>query len=58
MLMARLEKLESQFIDLEQQLSDPTVIRDQEIYQKYRKEHAELSHLIHTFRRYRQAQKE
>ena len=58
MLIARLQKLESQFIDLEQQLSDPGVIRDQELYQKYRKEHAELSHLIQTFRHYRQAQKE
>ncbi len=58
MLNARLEKLESQFIDLEQRLSDPEVIRDQELYQKYRKEHAGLSPVIQVFRRYRQAQQE
>ncbi|MGP7971781.1 MAG: PCRF domain-containing protein, partial [Desulfobaccales bacterium] len=58
MLNSRLQKLESQFIDLEQRLSDPEVIRDQELYQKYSKEHAELNPLIQTFRRYRQAQKE
>ena len=58
MLNSRLQKLESQFIDLEQRLSDPEVIRDQELYHKYRKEHADLNPLIQTFRRYRQAQKE
>ena len=58
MLNSRLQKLESQFIDLEQRLSDPEVIRDQELYQKYSKEHADLNPLIQTFRRFRQAQKE
>ena len=43
MFIARLQKLEKQFEDLEQRLTDAEVIRDQELYQKYRKEHAELS---------------
>ncbi|MCL4503611.1 MAG: peptide chain release factor 1 [Deltaproteobacteria bacterium] len=58
MLAARLEKLEKQFVDLERKLSDPEVIRDQELYQKYRKEHAELSPLIQNYRRYQQVEKE
>ena len=58
MLTDKLQKLESQFVDLEQQLTDGEVIRDQELYQKYRKEHAELAPLIQAFRRYRQVQKE
>ncbi|MBI4795305.1 MAG: peptide chain release factor 1 [Deltaproteobacteria bacterium] len=58
MFSTRLEKLENQFEDLEQRLTDPEVIRDQELYQKSRKEHAELAPLIQAFRRYRQVQKE
>ncbi len=58
MFLTRLEKLEHQFEDLEQRLTDPEVIRDQELYQKYRKEHADLTPLVQTFRRYRQVQKE
>jgi len=58
MLVARLEKLAEQFADLEQRLAAPEIIRDQELYQKYRKEHAELAPLVQTFRRYQQVQKE
>ncbi len=58
MFLTRLQKLEKQFVDLEQQLTDPEVIRDQELYQKYRKEHAEIAPLVLTFRRYQQVQKE
>ena len=58
MLLARLEKLVEQFADLEQRLAAPEVIRDQELYQKYRKEHADLAPLVQTFRRYQQVQKE
>jgi peptide chain release factor 1 len=54
----RLESLERQYEGLEERLADPEVIRNQEEYQKYRKEHAELTPLIQTFRRYRQLQKE
>ncbi len=58
MFSTRLEKIESQFEDLEQRLTDPAVIRDQELYQKSRKEHAELAPLVQAFRRYRQVQKD
>jgi len=47
----RLESLERQYEGLEERLADPEVIRNQEEYQKYRKEHAELTPLIQTFRR-------
>jgi len=58
MFLNKLEKLASQFADLEQRLTDPEVIRDQELYQKYRKEHAELGPLIQVFRRYQHVQKD
>jgi peptide chain release factor 1 len=58
MMLPRLQSLERRFQDLEQLLSDPEVIKAQELYQKYLKEHGELLPLVQTFRRYRQAQRE
>jgi peptide chain release factor 1 len=58
MLQERLESLENQYVGLEERLADPEVIRNQEEYQKFRKEHAELTPLVQAFRRHRQLQKE
>jgi peptide chain release factor 1 len=58
MFFSKLDKLERQFVELERQLTDSEVIRDQELYQKYRKEHADLFPLVQAFRRYRQVQEE
>ncbi|MEW6388781.1 MAG: peptide chain release factor 1 [Thermodesulfobacteriota bacterium] len=58
MFLDRLTSLEKRFAELEARLGDPEVIRNQEVFQKYRKEHAELAPLVQAFRRYRQAQKE
>ena len=56
MFFTRLQKIEAQFDELEQQLTNSEVIRDQELYQKYRKEHAEFAPIVQAFRRYRQVQ--
>jgi peptide chain release factor 1 len=58
MLTDRLSSLEDRYQELETLLADPEVIRAQDLYQKYRKEHAELAPLIQTFRHYQQVQKE
>ncbi|MGQ9688693.1 MAG: peptide chain release factor 1 [Desulfobaccales bacterium] len=58
MLSGKLAAIEKQFEDLEQRLADPEVIRHQELYQKLRKEHADLAPLIQAIRRYKQVQKE
>jgi peptide chain release factor 1 len=58
MLTDRLESLEERYRELENALADPQVIKAQERYQKYRKEHAELAPLVQAFRRYQQVQKE
>jgi peptide chain release factor 1 len=58
MFLQRLETLEKRSEELEALLGDPEVIRVQEEYQKYRKEHAELTPLVQAFRRFRQVQKE
>jgi peptide chain release factor 1 len=58
MLTDRLANLEKQYLDLEERLADPEVIRAQDVYQKLMKEHAELAPLIQAFRRYKHLEKE
>ncbi|MDP3181687.1 MAG: peptide chain release factor 1 [Desulfobaccales bacterium] len=58
MILQRLQALAKHYEELEALLSDPEVIKAQEVYQKYRKEHAELAPLIQTFRRYQHLQRE
>lgn len=58
MYLQRLQTLAKHYEELEARLGDPEVIKAQDLYQKYRKEHAELAPLIPTFRRYQQVQRE
>jgi peptide chain release factor 1 len=58
MLTQRLESIEKRYQDLEGLVTDPEVIRDQDLYTKYRKEHAELSSVVQAFRRHQQVAKE
>jgi peptide chain release factor 1 len=58
MLLERFKAIENQFLELEGHLADQEVLRTPELYQKYRKDHAELAPLVQTFRRYRQVKKE
>ncbi len=58
MILQRLQALAKHYEELEGLLGDPEVIKAQEVYQKYRKEHAELAPLMQTFRRYQHLQRE
>jgi len=58
MVLERLQSIKQQFLELERRLADPEVLRSVELYQKYRKEHAELAPLVAAYRRYQQVQKE
>jgi peptide chain release factor 1 len=58
MITDRLESLEQRYQELEDALTDPEVIKNQDLYHKYRKEHADLSPVIQVFRRYQQVDKE
>lgn len=55
MLQAKLQELENTFLDLEQQISDPAVIAQQDTWRKLMKQHADLSETVATFREYKQA---
>ena len=50
----KLTGVEERFVEIEKRLSDPVVIKDQEAYRKYAKEHAELSKIVSPFREYKQ----
>jgi peptide chain release factor 1 len=54
LLMDKLAQLEDKFINLEEQLADPKVLADNEIFQKIAKEHSDLSPLVNSFRSYKQ----
>lgn len=58
MFSQRLQALAKHYEELEGLLGDPEVMKAQEVYQKYRKEHAELAPLMQTFRRYQHLQRE
>ncbi len=54
-MLAKLESLEQQFLDLEKQLSDPEVVSDQERYRKLTKAHSDLKDVVNVFREYKAA---
>ena len=58
MLSQRLETLEKRYQELEGLLGDPEVIKAQDLYLKYRKEHAEIAPVVQVFRRSQQVEKE
>ncbi len=58
MFLRKLQALAKHYEELEGLLGDPEVMKAQEVYQKYRKEHAELAPLMQTFRRYQHLQRE
>lgn len=52
-MLAKLENLERRFADLEQQLSSPDILNDQDRYRKITKAHADLRDVVETFKRYK-----
>ena len=54
-MLDKLKGVEDRYVELEKYLSDPEVIRDQQVYRQYSKEHAELSKVVSVFRQYKEA---
>ncbi|MBU0545048.1 MAG: peptide chain release factor 1 [Proteobacteria bacterium] len=50
----KLKGVEERFMELETLLSDPEIIKNREIFQKYVREHAGLAKIISVFRTYKQ----
>lgn len=51
-MFAQLKDVEARYQELEQMLSDPAVLGKPGVYQKYAKEHSDLSALVETYREY------
>jgi peptide chain release factor 1 len=47
-----LKSVEARFHELEQLMSDPAILKDREAYQRYSREHAEMSKVVSTFQDY------
>lgn len=52
-MLDKLEGVEERFLNIEQLLSDPELIKDQEAYQKYVREHGELNKVVSIYREYK-----
>ena len=51
-MFAKIKEIEDRFEQLENELSRPEILKDQNLYKKYSKEHSDLSPIINTYRRY------
>jgi peptide chain release factor 1 len=54
----RLSGVENRFLEVERLLSDPGIVQDRDAYQKYSREHAELSKIVLVFRKYKRTTEE
>ncbi len=54
----KLAGVEERFEKVEQLLSDPKIVKDQQAYLKYSREHAELSKVVNVFRSYKETTSE
>jgi len=52
-VLEKLESVETRYKEIEQQLSDPEVIKKQNLYRELAKEESELSKVVAAFRRYK-----
>ena len=55
MQTSKLEGMEARYVTLEDQLSDPSVIADQNKWRALSKEHAELGDIVAKYREYKEA---
>uniref|UniRef100_A0A7C4RGJ6 Peptide chain release factor 1 n=1 Tax=Desulfatirhabdium butyrativorans TaxID=340467 RepID=A0A7C4RGJ6_9BACT len=54
----KLKHVEKRFLEIEQTISDPKVVQDRELYQKYLREHNELSPIVEVYREYRRVRRD
>lgn len=54
----KLKHVEKRFLEIEETISDPKVVQNRELYQKYLREHNELSPIVEVFREYRRVRRD
>ncbi len=57
-MLDKLKEVEDRFSELEALMANPDVIRERATYQRYSREHAELSKLVDLFQQYKKTSKE
>ncbi len=57
-MFSKIKEIEDRHGQLEEDLAQPAVIKDQNLYRKLLKEHSGLSPIIHTYRKYRATEEE
>lgn len=57
-MFSKIREIEERFEQIERELSRPEITKDQNTYQKYMKEHSNLSPIVNTFREYTCIQEE
>jgi peptide chain release factor 1 len=57
-MLDKLKGVEERFQELEKLLSEPDVVKQRDTYQKYAREHADLSQVVSVFREYKANQSE
>jgi len=55
-MFEKLDGVEARYLELETLLADPEVVKDQSVYQKYIREHAEIGKVVAVYRDYRHTQ--
>ena len=57
-MFSKIKEIEDRYEELEHEMARPEIIRDQPRYQKYLKEHNNLSPIVQTFRQYKSLEEE
>ena len=57
-MFSKIKEIEDRYNHLERELSRPEIIKDQQTYKRYSKEHRHLSPIVHSFREYSSIQGE
>ncbi|MBT8341294.1 MAG: peptide chain release factor 1 [Desulfatitalea sp.] len=57
-MFEKLQGVEKRYGELEGLLSDPDVLQDRDMYQKYAREHAEINEIVNVYREYRKVDQE
>ena len=52
-MLSKLQAVEDKYLELESRISDPSVLEDMTRWQRYNKEHSEMTPIVEAFREYK-----
>ena len=52
-MLSKLQAVEDKYLELESMISDPSVLEDMTRWQRYNKEHSEMTPIVEAFREYK-----